>query len=154
MYNNWQLLTPQLPDFSWCNIPKDHKIFEISMKYSNIFLPNYLQSITKLIILVWKYIYVPSGNPVWHKLLGRKRGTKNLLQASYVHTLFFLSGWPDWANFRLRENCLLWAVHRTEVDWIYGAIFPQGKNNVDKKGLGYILGDFFTNPSGHFASSA
>jgi hypothetical protein len=39
----------------------------------------------------------------------------------------------------------------TEVARILGYIFPKCKFwiNLDKNGLGYILGDFFINSSGH-----
>jgi hypothetical protein len=58
-------------------------------------------------------------------------------------------GWPDWANFRLLGNYLLWVVFVkiTEVAQKNWAIFFKGKSFVlimTKNGLGYTLGDFFT----------
>jgi hypothetical protein len=62
-------------------------------------------------------------------------------------------GWPDWANFRLLADCLLRAV---AWKWqkkakMLGNLF-HGKSYVlmlTKNRLGYSLGDFFTNSSGH-----
>jgi hypothetical protein len=53
--------------------------------------------------------------------------------------IFFRSypGWPDWANFRLFGDCLLWAVllKMTKVAKILG-YFIYGK--IDINALGYI----------------
>jgi hypothetical protein len=53
-------------------------------------------------------------------------------------------------------DCLLWAVLMKiiEVVHIFLQLFPYVSSeyvlcNFDKNGLGYILGDFFTNSSGH-----
>jgi hypothetical protein len=53
-----------------------------------------------------------------------------------------------WAIFRLLGDCLLLAVFLKKLC----ATFPRGYNYViivTKGGLGYILGDFFANSSGH-----
>jgi hypothetical protein len=55
------------------------------------------------------------------------------------------SGWPDWAKVRPMGDCLLWAViWKLYIQWLSLWINLEWKN-----GLGYILGDFFTNSSGH-----
>jgi hypothetical protein len=56
----------------------------------------------------------------------------------------FLAVWPDWANFRLKVDCFLSAF--------LFARFSHRKRCLlilTKPGLGYSLGDFFTNWSGH-----
>jgi hypothetical protein len=64
-------------------------------------------------------------------------------------------GWPDWANFRPSGDCLLWVVFVkiTEVAPIIGLLFLTVTVLyyvfITTNGLGYILGDFFTNASGH-----
>jgi hypothetical protein len=63
------------------------------------------------------------------------------------------SGWPDWANFRPVGNCLLRVaslkLHKKTKCW--GNFRPRKKLwiNFDKNGLGYILGGFFADSSGH-----
>jgi hypothetical protein len=64
------------------------------------------------------------------------------------------SGWPDWVNFCLLGDCLLSVP-------IFCEKYISGTNNWDtfpsktyvfiftQNRLGYILGDFFTKPSGH-----
>jgi hypothetical protein len=50
-------------------------------------------------------------------------------------------------------DCLLWAVFSiTIVDQIFGLLLSTNKTCMlifTKSELGYILGDFFTNSSGH-----
>jgi hypothetical protein len=50
-------------------------------------------------------------------------------------------------------DCLIWTVSwkLQKLPTFLGHSFPQLKLriNISKKGLGYILGDFFTNSSGH-----
>jgi hypothetical protein len=56
----------------------------------------------------------------------------------------FLAVWPDWANFRLKVDCFLSAF--------LFARFSHRKRCLlilTKPGLGYSLGDFFTNWYGH-----
>jgi hypothetical protein len=51
-------------------------------------------------------------------------------------------------------DCLLWAVFgNTNAAHIYGLLFPQLSLciNIGKNRLGYILGNVFTNSSGHLA---
>jgi hypothetical protein len=63
-------------------------------------------------------------------------------------------GWPDWANFRLLGDGLLWIVFWRGPN--FRATFFHGKSCVlllTKGGLGYILGYFFTNLSGHNAKN-
>jgi hypothetical protein len=59
----------------------------------------------------------------------------------------------DWANFRLLGDCLLGAVFLTyRSSPHFWTTFFHCKSDVlilTKNGLGYILGDFFTNSSGH-----
>jgi hypothetical protein len=59
----------------------------------------------------------------------------------------------DWANFRLLGDCFLWAVlwNMKMMPWFLGYFFfgKSYKKLLAKIGLGYILGDFFTNSSGH-----
>jgi hypothetical protein len=54
------------------------------------------------------------------------------------------AGWPDWANFCLSGYCLVVkaAFWKFQNFW---TIFPRLKLCIilAKKGLGYILGDFF-----------
>jgi hypothetical protein len=72
---------------------------------------------------------------------------KNL--ATQVH---IESGWPDWANFAPKVVGVLWTVFLiTETAHIVGLLFPQLRvcTYFGKKGLGYILGDFTANSSGH-----
>jgi hypothetical protein len=58
---------------------------------------------------------------------------------------FLNSVWPDWANFRLMVNCLLWVVFWKLQKWPTFLVFffPQFKLciNFDINVLGYILGD-------------
>jgi hypothetical protein len=59
----------------------------------------------------------------------------------------------DWANFRSLGDCLLWAgfFKLKKVDDIFRLLLPTigYALSLQKNGLGYILGDFFTNSSGH-----
>jgi hypothetical protein len=89
------------------------------------------------------------------------------------------SGWPDWANFRPMGDVLLWTVFKKyrsnptlsatfflSVDYVFWWFFccqlcslkvttrwPEtarcGLYFLQKNGLGYILGNFSTNSSGH-----
>jgi hypothetical protein len=56
-------------------------------------------------------------------------------------------GWPDWANFRLLGNCLLWAVilKIIEVGQNLSHFFPQEQLyiNFDKRSAGLDFGWFF-----------
>jgi hypothetical protein len=69
--------------------------------------------------------------------------------------LMSAAGWPDWANFRPLGGCLLRAVFlkTTEVcSRHFWATFIHGSSYVlilQVNGLGYILGDFLSNSSGH-----
>jgi hypothetical protein len=69
-----------------------------------------------------------------------------------------LPGRPDWANFRLLGDFLLWAVFFKLQKWHkFLGFFFHGESNVlffTKNGLGYILGDFPTNSSGHRAPNS
>jgi hypothetical protein len=61
------------------------------------------------------------------------------------------SGWLDWANFCPTGDCFLWTVYKKLKKYaahIFGLLFH---NCFDKNVLGSILGDFFTNSSGHTA---
>jgi hypothetical protein len=65
-------------------------------------------------------------------------------------------GWPDWDNFRPLDDCLLWTVFGklqkfvVQNFWLLN-IFHRTYYVLilTKYGLGYILGDFFLNSSGH-----
>jgi hypothetical protein len=64
------------------------------------------------------------------------------------------TGWPDWSNFRLLGGGLLWSVLRiTEAAQNFGLLlFRLPVRYVlisTKEWLGYVLGDFFKNSSGH-----
>jgi hypothetical protein len=78
----------------------------------------------------------------------------------YLTSDFFLfqkgvcqAGWLDWANFRLLGSYLFWQSFSEEYRSIpiSGLLFSRWKLRItfDKIGLGYFLGDFFTNASGH-----
>jgi hypothetical protein len=62
-------------------------------------------------------------------------------------------GWPDWANFRLLGDSILWAVVWILQKWrTFLGYFFHGTGYViilTKIWLGYILGVFFINASGH-----
>jgi hypothetical protein len=63
-------------------------------------------------------------------------------------------GWPDWANFLPLGDFLLWAVMKTtEEDQCLVSSTKKYAVIMAKKELGYILGDFFTNPSGRPGSA-
>jgi hypothetical protein len=63
------------------------------------------------------------------------------------------SGWPDRANFRPIVDCWLWAIFlNSKSSPRFLCYFSPKCRIFDKIGLGYILGDFFTNSSGHPAS--
>jgi hypothetical protein len=60
------------------------------------------------------------------------------------------SGWLDWANFCPTGDCFLWTVYKKLKKYaahIFGLLF----HNCFDKNVGSILGDFFTNSSGHTA---
>jgi hypothetical protein len=60
-----------------------------------------------------------------------------------VTALILVQGYQNWANFRLLGDYLLWAFKKMNF-------FLKSKELIfTKNGLGYILGDFFTNTSGH-----
>jgi hypothetical protein len=64
------------------------------------------------------------------------------------------AGWPDWANFRQIGGCFLWTGYFkiTQLAQMYWLLFTTVKSVLlilTKNELGYILGDFFTNSSGH-----
>jgi hypothetical protein len=59
---------------------------------------------------------------------------------------------PDWANYRILGDCFLWEVLCKNIAVVFFITRFHGKSYVlilTKTGLGYILGDFFTNASGH-----
>jgi hypothetical protein len=62
-------------------------------------------------------------------------------------------GWPDWANFRLLSDCLLWAVllenYRSSSNFWTTLSHCISSDFFDKIWAGNILGDFFTSSSGH-----
>jgi hypothetical protein len=57
------------------------------------------------------------------------------------------------AAFRTLGDCLLWSVFEKSQKWLkIFCHFFHGKLSIlilTKNGLGYILGDFFANSSGH-----
>jgi hypothetical protein len=62
----------------------------------------------------------------------------------------FQPGWPDWANFRQIDYCLLWTVFLKITKVVgylcnFGLLFPQLRLciNFDKKGAGLHFGRFF-----------
>jgi hypothetical protein len=60
-------------------------------------------------------------------------------------------------NFRLLGDCFHWVFfffEITKVAYILGQTFSQKMLNIyiEKNGLGYTLGEIFTNPSGHPAA--
>jgi hypothetical protein len=65
---------------------------------------------------------------------------------------YIAPGWPDWANFRLLEDCFIREVffhyRRSQLSRVTRFL---GESNVyvDKNGLGCTLGDFLANSSGH-----
>jgi hypothetical protein len=68
----------------------------------------------------------------------------------YVHN--WLAGWPDWVKFRPLCVCLLWKVFLkiTEVHTSpFCMLFHTVKFMYQFRCLGYTLGDFVTNASGH-----
>jgi hypothetical protein len=67
-----------------------------------------------------------------------------------------LAGWPDWANFRPLGDSLLWVFfcendRNSTNNWSTFFHCKSCPLIFKKNGLGYILGDFFTNASGHRA---
>jgi hypothetical protein len=146
-----------LPDFSWYNIPKRGKTYQMTTKlpnahkihpivviyykgpecmYNNIFHSKILQNIPELRFLVWI-------ETIWQTC------TSAASAAAAGE-----SGWPDLASFHLLGGCLLlaafWKI--TEVVHIFQLLFSTVKWYeliLTKHGLGYVLGDFFTNSSGH-----
>jgi hypothetical protein len=81
---------------------------------------------------------------------GKRHSSTRLLQMFHSST-----GWPDWANFS-PIGWLFIFLKITEVAQFLDYFFSRKKLciNFDKNGLGYILGDFFTNSSGHAAHPA
>jgi hypothetical protein len=74
LFRTWNKFLSGLPDFSWCNIPKRGKIYQITIKYTK--LPQNICILTSSIAIPSK-IYpnwwggvglkkIPSGNPGSH----------------------------------------------------------------------------------------
>jgi hypothetical protein len=68
--------------------------------------------------------------------------------------IVIITSTPDWANFSLLGDCYLWfgLVCKLLKQTNFYGFFFHGLRSViilTKNGLGYILGDFFTNASGH-----
>jgi hypothetical protein len=62
------------------------------------------------------------------------------------------AGEPDWVNFHLLGGCLLLGIFCKRRCANHWATFSHSTRYVlifRKHGLGYILGDFFANSSGH-----
>jgi hypothetical protein len=79
------------------------------------------------------------------------RSSQSLLQTTLHNDE---TGRPDWANFRLLGCFFTFGSFLIITEEVKNrATFYYGTSylciNFDKKGLGYILGDFFTNSSGH-----
>jgi hypothetical protein len=72
-----------------------------------------------------------------------------VIQSSQIFLLLW-TGWPDWANFGLWGDCLLWAVvWKSQKQRKFWRFFFHSKLLILKKWSGYKSGDFFTNSSGH-----
>jgi hypothetical protein len=56
------------------------------------------------------------------------------------------TGWPDWANFCLLDNCILWALQKLPIHKNWITFFPRKKvvYFFNKNALGFILGLFHT----------
>jgi hypothetical protein len=70
----------------------------------------------------------------------------------YVSTALAIEpGWPDWANFCLFDFWQLFENYRRSKNFglLFNYMYKLCVNFDLKTGLGYILGDFFTNSSGH-----
>jgi hypothetical protein len=67
--------------------------------------------------------------------------------------IVIITSTPDWANFRQLSECFLWAVFWKwqEVAHIWPTFFDGTicALILTKIGFGYILGEVFTNSSGH-----
>jgi hypothetical protein len=66
---------------------------------------------------------------------------------------WFQTGWPDWANFPQlgdRLSCVVF-LKLAKMTYMFGLLFSQLMIRIEffKNELGYILGTFFTNSSGH-----
>jgi hypothetical protein len=79
-----------------------------------------------------------------------------------IFVLIQTSGWPDWANFRLLGERLLWAAFLNctiitfFLEYMYICTFFSNVEVVlffDKYGLGYVFCNFCTNSSGHPANN-
>jgi hypothetical protein len=75
----------------------------------------------------------------------------------FIFTQGSLAGWPDWANFRLLGNCLLWAIFKKfqTSPKILCCGFPRYKScSIFDLEMGWATfwATFFTNSSGHPAA--
>jgi hypothetical protein len=99
------------------------------------------------------FLYIFKNLPkINNRTVGEKSSNLVTLQSTHYfsHSVKFGSapGWPDWANFRLLGNSLIWAVFRKYRSmWTrFGATLFLGKLSawliLSKNVLGDILGDF------------
>jgi hypothetical protein len=87
--------------------------------------------------------------PIWKKLMV---DWKRIVWVSKGGLSGLQSEFPDWENFLLSGDCFLWAVFLqiTNVAKYFGYFFTLKKLCFYfVNGLGYILGDFLTDSSGH-----
>jgi hypothetical protein len=99
----------------------------------------------KVIYLKWRFdnkSFVPRRNKDWAE--AEDKSLKNVMDEK---SWKLVTGWKDWANFRLLSDCVLGKVFLKiiEVAKIY---FSHGKKFCIIH-FANILGDFFTNSSGH-----